>query len=88
MADRLVSEETLAAGQDKESRAQSKVAMKKMMMMGMMKTKRMITMAYQHIPTSHIPTWWECVTMMKGGNMTQSHSHGVGPPSINPSSVQ
>ena len=94
MADRLVSEETLAAGQDKESRAQSKVIMKnmimmmtKMMMMVMMKTKRMITMAYQHIPTSHIPTWWECVTMMKGGNMTQSHSHGVGPPSINPSSV-
>ena len=33
MADRLVSEETLAAGQDKESRAQSKVIMKKMIMM-------------------------------------------------------
>ena len=33
--------------------------------------------AYQHIPTSHIPTWWEYVIMMKGGNMTQSHSHHV-----------
>ena len=34
-----------------------------------------IIMAYQHIPTSHIPTWWEYVIMMKGGNMTQSNSH-------------
>ena len=33
-----------------------------------------MTMAYQHIPTSHIPTWWEHVIMMKGGNMTQSYS--------------
>ena len=32
-------------------------------------------MAYQYIPTSHIPTWWEYVIMMKGWNMIQSHSH-------------
>ena len=32
-------------------------------------------MAYQLITTSHIPTRWESVIMMKGGNMTQSHSH-------------
>ena len=25
--------------------------------------------------TSHIPTRWESVIMMKGGNMTQSNSH-------------
>ena len=34
-------------------------------------------MAYQHIPTSHIPTKWEYVIMIKGGNITQSHSHHV-----------
>ena len=27
--------------------------------------------------SSHIPTWWEYGIMMKGGNMTQSHSHHV-----------
>ena len=47
------------------------VIMMMVMMMMMMMT------AYQHIPTSHIPTWWEYVIMMKGGNMTQSHSHHV-----------
>ena len=31
-----------------------------------------IIMAYQHIPT-----WWEYVIMIKGVNMTQSHSHHV-----------
>ena len=34
-----------------------------------------IIMAYQQITTSHIPTRWESVIMMKGGNMTQSDSH-------------
>ena len=34
-----------------------------------------IIMVTQHIPTSHIPTRWEYDIMMKGGNMTQSHSH-------------
>ena len=29
----------------------------------------------QRIPTSHIPTKWESVLMMKGGNMEQSISH-------------
>ena len=37
--------------------------------------KVMMKMDYQHIPTSHITTRWEYVIMMKGGNMTQSHSH-------------
>ena len=46
-----------------------------MMMMLMM--MMMMVMAYRHIPTSHIPTWWEYVIMMKGGNMTQSYSHHV-----------
>ena len=32
-------------------------------------------MVTQQITTSHIPTWWESVIMMKGGNMTQSDSH-------------
>ena len=32
-------------------------------------------MVTQHIPTSHIPTRWEYVIMLRGGNMTQSHSH-------------
>ena len=36
-----------------------------------------VIMAYQHIPTSNIPTRWEYVILMKGGNMTQSHSHHV-----------
>ena len=45
--------------------------------MMMMMKQMMIIMAYQHIPTSHIPTRWEFVNMMKGGNMTQSHSHHV-----------
>ena len=35
----------------------------------------MIMMVTQLIPTSHIPTRWEYVIMMKGGNMTQSNSH-------------
>ena len=35
----------------------------------------MMMMVTQLIPTSHIPTRWEYVIMMKGGNMTQSHSH-------------
>ena len=42
--------------------ARAKNMMKMMMMI--------IIMAYQHIPTSHIPTRWEYVIMMKGGNMT------------------
>ena len=29
----------------------------------------------QALHISHIPTWWEYVIMMKGGNMTQSNSH-------------
>ena len=35
----------------------------------------MMMMASQQIPTSHIPTRWEYDIMIKGGNMTQSHSH-------------
>ena len=34
-----------------------------------------VIMVTQLIPTSHIPTRWEYVIMMKGGNMTQSNSH-------------
>ena len=32
-------------------------------------------MVTQQITTGHIPTRWESVMMMKGGNMTQSNSH-------------
>ena len=42
-------------------------------LMNMMMT--MMTMVTQHIPTSHNPTKWESVIMMKGGNLTQSISH-------------
>ena len=34
-----------------------------------------IVMVTQHITTGHIPTRWESVMMMKGGNMTRSNSH-------------
>ena len=37
----------------------------------------MITMAYQHIPTRHIPTRWEYVIMNRGGNVTLSYSHHI-----------
>ena len=34
-------------------------------------TKKVVEkLAYQHIPTSNIPTMWEYVIMMKGGKMT------------------
>ena len=38
---------------------------------------RCIAPLTQHIPTSHMATMWESVIMliMKGGDMTQSHSH-------------
>ena len=34
-------------------------------------------MVTQQIPTSHIPTRWEYDIMIRGGNMTQSHSHHI-----------
>ena len=34
-----------------------------------------IIMAYQHNPTSHIPTRWGSVIIMSNGNLTQSISH-------------
>ena len=48
-----------------------------MMMMLMM--MMMMVMAYRHIPTSHIPTWWEYVIMMKGTV--------IFPPCTDPSSI-
>ena len=36
-----------------------------------------ICMAYQHIPTRHIPTRWEYDMMIRGGNVTLSHSHHI-----------
>ena len=41
------------------------ITMMTMIMMMMMAT---MIMAYQHIPTSQIPTWWEYIIMMKDGN--------------------
>ena len=43
----------------------------------MMMVVVMMMMVTQHVPTSHIPTRWESVLMMKGGNMTQSISHHI-----------
>ena len=37
----------------------------------------MYSWAYQHIPTSHIPTKWEYVIIMKGGEKAKSHYHHV-----------
>ena len=34
-------------------------------------------MAYQHIPTRHIPTRWEYDMMIRGGNVTLSYSHHI-----------
>ena len=38
-------------------------------------TMMMMMMACQHIPTSHIPTRWEYVIMMKGRNTRRSVGH-------------
>ena len=43
-------------------------------MMAMMVMTMTVT---QPIPTSFIPTRWESVIMIKGGNMTQSISHHI-----------
>ena len=36
-----------------------------------------INVAYQHIPTRHIPTRWEYDMMIRGGNVTLSYSHHI-----------
>ena len=51
------------------------MVMMMVMMMMIMMMMIMMMMAYQQITTSHIPTRWEYVILMKGGNMTQSDSH-------------
>ena len=43
--------------------------------MRMLKTMVMMMLVTQYAPTSHIPTRWESVMMMRYGNMTQSNSH-------------
>ena len=37
----------------------------------------LVVMAYQHIPTRHIPTRWEYDMMIRGGNVTLSYSHHI-----------
>ena len=37
----------------------------------------MMMIVTHHIPTSHIPTRWGYVTLMKGGHLTESYSHHI-----------
>ena len=53
------------------------IMMVMMTMVVMVMVMMMTVVAYQHITTHHIPTRWESVMMIKGGNVSPSYSYHI-----------